>query len=145
MADTSKLLEVEQFVRENCLQQSFGQNFTKRDMPLGWKTGGMFEVDAVSEDGTIAACITTSASSGKPKPGQIRKICTDALFMLNLRDVKTRLLAFTDKAMHDHFVKEQDKGRFPDTIDLLHCPLNPAQQQIVDSVHGKAVKEMTQP
>ncbi len=120
MADTSVQLKIESWIVENELPGCFPQlSFTKRKLPLVW--GGEFEFDAVDDKRHIAACISTGSrwtSGGKSAVGKITKIKADTLYLLNAKDVETRMLVFTDKEMCDYFNKEQQKGRFPSENEL---------------------------
>ena len=60
MADTRIQLEVEDWVRRNWLAARYGEAFSRERMKL--VTGGVFDFDAVSQDGGTVACISTSGS-----------------------------------------------------------------------------------
>ena len=60
MPNTTPQLNIEKYVIEKFLQKKYHQPFTKQKLPMTWKTGGVFETDAVSQDDTIAALISTS-------------------------------------------------------------------------------------
>ena len=83
MADTRVQLEIENWVRSEWLPQQYGQRFTARK--LMFDTGGKFNFDAVSEDGTIVANISTSAATtagNKFATGKMQKLRADMLFLL---------------------------------------------------------------
>ena len=61
MADTRVQLEVEDWVRENWMKEKYGQQFHRKRVKL--VSGGVFDFDAVSEDKTIGACISTSGAN----------------------------------------------------------------------------------
>jgi len=127
MADTSVQHEVEAWVVREELPRLFeGRRFEKGKVSLAW--GGRFEFDAVSTDGTIAVCISTSSrvtSSGKLAVGKIHKIKADTLYLLNAQGVKERVLLFTDPTMLEHFLKQREHGRFPSEaqVQLRHVLL----------------------
>ena len=77
------------------------------------KVGGKFEFDAVSEDESIVVCISTSkgiTSGGNVPSAKIQKIRSDALWFYMLeKPPKKKVLAFTDKGMHDLIQKAQNK------------------------------------
>lgn len=80
MVDTTAMLEAEEWMREWGLPKQFdGMKFCKLKLKLKW--GGEFEFDAVSEDRTIACCISTSRTMN---PGQERKILADAFYPMRL-------------------------------------------------------------
>jgi hypothetical protein len=55
MADTRVQLEVEDWVRRNWMDKKYGQQFSRDRVKLS--SGGVFDFDAVSQDGKIAAAI----------------------------------------------------------------------------------------
>jgi len=66
VADTRIQLEVEDWVREQWMQSAYGRSFHWKRLML--TSGGVLDFDAVSEDQSVAACISTSGgktSSGK--------------------------------------------------------------------------------
>ena len=114
MADTSVQREVEAWIVRNELPRLYAQPFAKRELTLAW--GGVFEFDAVSENGRTAVCISTSPSrtaSGNLAVGKIQKIKADTLYLLNAKSLEARVLMFTEKSMLEHFNKERRAGRFP--------------------------------
>lgn len=66
MADTRVQLEVEDWVRDVWMQEQFACEFYRKRLSL--ISGGVFDFDAVSKDGKIAACISTS--EGKTASGK---------------------------------------------------------------------------
>jgi hypothetical protein len=121
MADTSIQRKAEEWIVENELPRLFGQRFSKRRLMLQW--GGLFEVDAVSEDGKTAVCVSTSCyrtAGGNQATAKFQKIRADALYLLHVEGVEQRVLAFTDQGMVQQFEKARSAGRFPpaDVIEL---------------------------
>src|SRR2546428_1394354 len=107
MADTRVQLEIEDWVRENWMRQHFNQPFYRNRLKLS--TGGVFDFDAVSEDKSIAACISTSAaktSTGKAAVGKLLKIRSDMLFLHLAVSLSKKLIILTDQSMHKVCLKE---------------------------------------
>ena len=78
MADTRIQLEVEDWVRRNWMPAHFGTKFSRERLPL--RSGGVFDFDAVSDDRSIVATISTSGSKtsgGKHAVGKILKLRSD--------------------------------------------------------------------
>lgn len=127
MADTSVQGKVERWIVENDLPRSFGGRvFSKRRGQLTW--GGQFEFDAVSADGDIVACVSTSCcktASGRSAIGKYHKLKADALYLLHAVDAKRRAMVFTDAGMLAHFEKERARGRVPPAaaIELILAKL----------------------
>jgi hypothetical protein len=70
MADTRVQVEVEDWVRCNWMASHFGTKFSRERLPL--RSGGVFDFDAVSEDRSIVATVSTSGaktSGGKHAVG----------------------------------------------------------------------------
>jgi hypothetical protein len=84
MADTTVQGKIELWIVENELGQFFGgRTFSKRKVPLKW--GGAFEFDAVSADGRVVVCVSTSCcrtASGRNAIGKFHKLKADALYLL---------------------------------------------------------------
>lgn len=123
MANTTAQADVERWIVAEALPKALGGvQFTKRKVSLTW--GGAFECDAVSDDGTIAACISTSScktATGRQAIGKFHKIKADALYLLHLAGPQRRVLVFTDSGMLAHFERERARQRFPrgEEIELL--------------------------
>lgn len=119
MADTSIQMEVEAWVVAVALPAVYHQAFSKGVVPLVWN--GTFELDAVSQDRTIVACVSTSVvrTGGKKLAiGKVQKIKADTLYLLNAAGVRRRVLVFSDVGMLRHFEKERQNGRFPPEPDI---------------------------
>jgi hypothetical protein len=119
MADsTIATRDVENWIRNEFLPKKYHQAFAKRK--LGVQSGGEFECDAVSEDGTIVCFISTSSSKTtgeKPGAGKLAKIRSDAFWAGSLSEKPQEIVfAFTDKSMMELIKKEKDNGRFPKHI-----------------------------
>lgn len=121
MADTRIQLEVEDWVRRNWMLTEFGMKFSRERMPL--RSGGVFDFDAVSEDRSIVATISTSGSKtsgGKYAVGKILKLRSDMLF-LTMVDAKRRVIVLTEQDMYDQCKKEAVGGRVPPEIEFAYA------------------------
>jgi len=124
MADTRIQLEVEDWVRRNWMVQQFGTRFTRERLRL--RSGGVFDFDAVSEDHSIVATISTSGSKtagGKHAVGKILKLRSDMLF-LTMVEAKKRVIVLTEHDMCNQCEKEAAGGRVPPEIEFV-CALIP--------------------
>jgi hypothetical protein len=144
VADTRVQLEIEDWVRENWMRHQFNRPFYRNRLRLS--TGGFFDFDAVSEDKTIAACISTSAartSSGNFGSGKLLKIRSDMLFLHLIENVQRRLLIFTDQTMHSACLKEVTGGRAPRDIDFLLASIPDQLQLRLVEARAVASREVT--
>jgi hypothetical protein len=111
----------ENWVRNEFLQKKYHQSFSKQK--LGVQSGGEFECDAVSEDGTIVCFISTSSSKTtgeNPGADMLAKIRKDAFWAGSLCEKPQEIVfAFTDKSMVELVKKEKENGRFPKHIKTL--------------------------
>jgi hypothetical protein len=85
------------------------------------RSGGVFDFDAVSEDRSIVATISTSGaktSTGKYAVGKILKLRSDMLF-LTLVEAKRRIIVLTERDMCDQCDKEFTAGRVPREIEFV--------------------------
>lgn len=124
MADTRIQLEVEDWVRRNWMPEQFGTKFSRERLPL--KSGGVFDFDAVSEDRSIVATISTSGSKtagGKHAVGKILKLRSDVLF-LTMVEAKRRIIVLTEQDMCEQCQKEFEGGRVPKEIEFV-CAVIP--------------------
>ena len=144
MANTQAQLQAEHWIVTEYLPNLFKKQFKGKSVPLIW--GGGFNFDAVSENGEIIACISTSAAktvSGKSAIGKYHKIKADALYLLNANNAKKRFLIFTEKDMYNHLLKEKEAGRFPLEIELLCVELPEIINQKVLEAKKRASKEVS--
>ncbi len=121
MADARVQLRVEGWVREEWLPGQFGQGFRADRVKL--TSGGFFDFDAVSDNDTIAANISTSRAmtpSGKRGSRKLMKTRSDMFFLL-LAPVERRIVVLTESDMFDHWQKETEGGRVPPQIEFLHA------------------------
>lgn len=118
MADTRVQLEVEDWVRNNWMLATYGMKFRRERLKL--RSGGKFDFDAVSDDDTIVATISTSASittGGKHGVGKMMKLRSDMLFLL-MAEAKRRLVVLTEQDMYAKCLAEVDGGRVPPEIEF---------------------------
>lgn len=120
MANTNIQGRVERWVVQYELSRAFeGRTFAKQRLALTW--GGEFEFDAVSTDGEIVACISTSCcrtASGRNAIGKFHKLKADALYLLHTVGAPRRVMVFTDAGMLAHFERERSRGRFPPASEI---------------------------
>ncbi len=123
MADTRVQLEVEDWVRREWMPGQFGQRFGRERVPL--TPGGVFDFDAVSEDDTIVATISTSGArtaSGKLGVGKLLKIRSDMYFLM-LAKAQRRVVVLTEPDMLDRLMEERKSGRIPPEIEFVRVSL----------------------
>ena len=123
MADTRVQIEVEDWVRRNWMQSHFGMRFSRERLRL--RSGGVFDFDAVSEDRTIVATISTSGartSGGKYAVGKILKLRSDMLFLVMV-EAKRRVVVLTEQDMCAQCEKELAGGRVPHGIEFAHAAI----------------------
>jgi hypothetical protein len=124
VADTRMQIEVEDWVRRNWMASHFGMKFSRERLVL--RSGGVFDFDAVSEDHSIVATISTSGSktsSGKHAVGKMLKLRSDMLF-LTMVEAKRRLIILTEHDMFLRCEKESSGGRVPPEIEFV-CAIIP--------------------
>src|SRR5205823_9503210 len=125
-ADTRVQLAVEDWVRRNWMREHFGMKFSRERLQL--RSGGVFDFDAVSEDHSIVATISTSGaktSGGKHGVGKILKLRSDMLF-LTMVEAKRRVIVLTEHDMYDQCQKEAEGGRVPTEIEFV-CAVLPEE------------------
>lgn len=123
MADTRVQLAVEDWVRREWMPDQYKRRFARERVAL--EPGGVFDFDAVSDDGSIVANISTSGSktaSGKHAVGKILKVRSDIYFLL-LANTDRKLVLLTEREMYEHWKKERENGRVPDSIEFVHVDI----------------------
>lgn len=123
MADTRAQIEAEDWVRQVWMLKHLGKEFFRERVKLS--SGGVFDFDAVTQDRTIVATISTSGSrtaSGKHAVGKVMKIRSDLYFLL-LADAERRLCVLTERDMYDWCLQEVKLGRVPRSIEFMHVDL----------------------
>jgi len=119
MADTRVQLQVEDWVRKEWMPQHYGMKFRRERVSLS--SGGVFDFDAVSDDDSIVATISTSGAttaSGKHAVGKLLKIRSDMFFLLLVK-AQRRIVVLTEPDMYDLCLKEQQGGRVPSSIEFV--------------------------
>lgn len=110
-------------------------------MPLRWDEQGIgsFRFDAVSEDGTVLACLSTARNL---KAGQKHKLMRDATFMWLVPDAKRRILAVADSSVAVALDNELKGGRLPPAteIEVVALPVDLLTE--LDSFNRTAVEEI---
>jgi hypothetical protein len=144
MANTSAQLKAaEEYVRIK-MESIFGTSFEKKKLKL--ITGGEFEFDAVSANESIVAVISTSklkTSSKNHGVGKVKKILSDALYLLNV-NAHFRIMIFTDDEMFKHFIKlQKDKNQLQNNLLIMCIELDVTVQKKVDRARKNASKEMS--
>ena len=95
----------------------------ERIMPLRWNGEGQgkFAFDAVSEDGTVIACLSTARNL---KAGQRHKLMRDATFMWLVPGVKQRVLAVVEESVAHSLEGERERGLIPPgtKIQIINLP-----------------------
>lgn len=143
MADTRVQLEAEDWVRRHWLSKQLGRSFNRDRVRL--QPGGFFDFDAVSDDQSIVATISTSASrtaKGKEGTAKFHKLRSDMLFLV-MANVERRLMVLTDATMYQRCLKEREGGRVPGSIEFFHAdiPSELAARLLVSQ--ARAAKEVT--
>jgi hypothetical protein len=129
VADTRIQLEVEDWVRRNWMAAEFEMRFSRERLPI--RSGGVFDFDAVSEDHSVVATISTSGSKtsgGKHAVGKILKLRSDMLF-LTMVEAKRRIIVLTERDMCDQCQREAAGGRVPPEIEFV-CAIIPDELRI---------------
>lgn len=129
MADTRIQLEVEDWVRRHWMAPHFGMKFSRERLRL--RSGGVFDFDAVSEDHSVVATISTSGSKtagGKNAVGKMLKLRSDMLF-LTMVEAKRRIIILTERDMCDQCEREVAGGRVPAEIEFA-CAVIPDELRV---------------
>jgi hypothetical protein len=143
VANTRVQTEVEDWLRTNWFPKQYGQRFHRERLKL--RSGGVFDFDAVSDDGKIVASVSTSAgktASGKYGVGKMMKIRSDIYFLL-LVDAQRKVVVFTERDMLDQFKREVDGGRVPSEIEFAFAEIPVELRQRLEQSREKASKEVT--
>jgi hypothetical protein len=144
MADTRVQLEVEDWVRDRWMREQFACDFYRKRLPL--TSGGVFDFDAVSHDGKIAACISTSGgktASGKHAVGKVLKLRSDMLFLVMAKEPKRRIIVLTEPDMLDVCSKEKAGGRVPQQIEFVLADLPEDLREKLAQARKNASKEVS--
>ena len=123
MADTRVQVMVEDWVRREWMPGRYGQRFSRDRVDL--TSGGVFDFDAVSADGTMVANISTSAlktTGGKHGTGKMLKVRSDVFFLL-LAKADRKLVLLTERDMYEKWLSEAQSGRVPDCVEFVHVEI----------------------
>lgn len=123
MASTHTQKKCEIWIVESWLPVRYSRDFVTKRLPMQGR--GEFEFDAVSNDGNIVGNVSTATAftyRGSVASGKKSKIRADCL-MLALVSAEMKLLLLTELCMHEFSVKEQEAGRLPLDIEILHVEL----------------------
>lgn len=133
-------LRVEPAMRE-VLEAKIGVRLSERVMPLRWggQGTGSFKFDAVSEDGTVVACLSTSRNL---KAGQKHKLMRDATFMWLVPGVKRRILAVVCNSVAVALGIELNGGRLPPATEIEIVALPEELLLELDAFNRTAVDEV---
>jgi hypothetical protein len=143
MANTRVQLEVEDWVRRAWMPEQLGQTFSRERLRLS--SGGVFDFDGVSADGSIAASISTSGgktATGKHAVGKLLKIRSDMFFLL-LAEVERRLVVLTEADMYDVCQKQIAAGRVPPSIEFFLAEIPVELRERLTSARAAASKEVS--
>lgn len=143
MADTSVHVAVENWVRETWMAEKLAQPFTKRCVRL--TSGGEFEFDAVSADGSTVACISTSAhktSGGRNGMGKFFKLRSDMLYLMLAEGATRRLLVLTEPCMYEECLRERRNGRLPLDVEFLLAELPKDLRELLTPSRERASREV---
>jgi hypothetical protein len=123
MANTHTQIEIERWIRTQWMPKYFNQEFMAQRLQLN--TGGHFDFDAVSEDGSIVANISTSnakTSGGKNGTAKYQKLRSDMLF-LTMVNARQKFIILSEKDMFDLCMKERENGRVPIEIEFAYAEI----------------------
>jgi hypothetical protein len=131
---------VEPAMRE-FLEVKLGVRLSERAMPLRWggHGTGSFKFDAVSEDGTVLACLSTARNL---KAGQKHKLMRDATFMWLVPGVKRRILAVANSFVAVALGIELKRGRLPPATEIEVVALPEVLLVELDAFNRTAVDEV---
>jgi hypothetical protein len=141
MADTSVQVGVEDWVRRNWMAENYGAKFNRDRLTL--RSGGIFDFDAVSEDSSIVAPISTSGaktSGGKYATGKFMKIRSDILF-LTMVEAKHRIIVLTERDMFAQCEKEKAAVRIPPEIEFAFAEIPDEMNRRLIAAREKASNE----
>jgi hypothetical protein len=133
-------LSIEPAMRE-VLEAKIGVRLRERVMPLRWggQGTGSFKFDAVSEDGTVVACLSTARNL---KAGQKHKLMRDATFMWLVPGVTRRILPVVCNSVAVALGIELNGGRLPPATELEIVALPEELLLELDAFNRAAVDEV---
>lgn len=143
MADTRVQLEVEDWVRRNWMPVAFGRKFRRERLKL--RSGGMFDFDAVCDQESIVATISTSSSltsGGKHGVGKMMKLRSDMLFLL-MAPAERRIVVLTEKEMYARCLAERDGGRVPPEIEFALAEIPDDLRTKLNNARSESSREVS--
>lgn len=144
MANTVAQKKVREWIVAHWMHETFKSSFMRKDVPLS--AGGIAALDAVNEDGTIAAIISTSLAETPSDPvgrGKLSKLRADLYFMILASGVKRRMMIFTEPSMKRLADVERGEGRIPRDIEsYLVTITDPTLKTALAQARDRASREM---
>ncbi len=143
MADTRVQVTVEDWVRREWMPGRYGQRFSRDRVDL--TSGGVFDFDAVSADGTMVANISTSGyktAGGRHGAGKMFKVRSDIFFLL-LAKADRKLLLLTERDMYEKWLSEAGSGRVPASVEFVHVEIPHDLNQKLTVSRRVASREVT--
>ena len=134
---------VEDWVRREWMPERYGQRFSRERVELS--SGGVFDFDAVSADGTIAANISTSSlrtAGGNLGSGKVQKVRSDIFFLL-LAKAHRKMVLLTERDMYERWLSEVERGRVPDSIEFVHVHVPDDLDTQLRASRAEASREVT--
>ena len=113
----------------------------ERIMPLRWNGEGQgkFAFDAVSEDGTVVACLSTARNL---KAGQRHKLMRDATFMWLVLGVEERILAVVEPGVAQSLEGELERGLIPPGTRIAIVTLPAEVREALETFRQGAANEV---
>lgn len=142
MASSHVQKECEAWVVSRWLPRKFEMEFSPQRLQM--QARGHFAFDAVSEDRTLVANISTASAltyRGAVSAGSRSKIRADCL-MLSLAEAQRRFLLLTELSMFKLSSDEQGAGRLPLNIEIMHVDLPPELMRRLADAKLMASKEV---
>jgi hypothetical protein len=113
----------------------------ERIMPLRWNGEGQgkFAFDAVSEDGTVVACLSTARNL---KAGQRHKLMRDATFMWLVPGATERVLAVVEPGVAQSLQSELERGLIPPGTKIAIVTLPAEVREALETFRLSAANEV---
>lgn len=142
MADTTAIKkDIEPYMRDWLADLLGVSSLDERDVPL--TGGGSFRFDAVTIDGTVAACFLSSRArtvNGKENTGGVRKALNDARYLGLISGDCRRIMVFTDERFKDLIERRTERFN-TEGVEFLWCPLPQKLQIVLDVTLDNASRE----
>ena len=134
---------VEDWVRREWMPSRYGQRFSRDRVDL--TSGGVFDFDAVSADGTMVANISTSGyktAGGNHGTGKMLKVRSD-IFFLVLAKADRKVVLLTERDMYEKWLSEADSGRVPHSVEFVHVEIPHELNLELEASRKAASREVT--